>query len=426
MIDMMKGVFTLSVRREDRGAVAVIVAVSILMLLGVTALAIDAGMGYNDRRGTQNAADLAALAAAWEECNPTTPGSPNPVQAALDTAADNGYLHSPPNVVVDPQSEGTGKWRVEIRVLNQGTFAAATPYAADNMTVLSSALAECEEIPFLGGYAIFAGAPTTCNGGVELDLSGASKIINGGIHSNGEVKITGSNTDVNGVVTHIGGSNYSPSTQVYEMLDYPLDITIAHYRPGGSRASAHWNADPNLNRYFDFDTTQITATELQNRGYADVSGNEMTLKRSGIYYTKNSIKINKDIIMGTDMMTGDPVRVTFVAENQIEISAKTNMDGFDPVIGGPNDPGVLLFSNYLAPNAGPTCTGNAIKLSSSGITWTGVIFAPNGQVNPSFSSATSLNGSIFAYTVNVSGSDFEISWQDNPAAVPDFRVNLLK
>lgn len=41
-----------------------------------------------------------------------------------------------------------------------------------------------------------------------------------------------------------------------------------------------------------------------------------------------------------------------------------------------------------------------------------------------FSSATSLNGSIFAYTANVSGSDFEISWKDNDAAEPDFEVNL--
>lgn len=422
----LASLFAMKHRPNDRGAAAIVVGVSLLVLMGFAALAIDAGMGYNDRRGTQNAADLAALAAAWEECNPASAGAPNPIQAARNTAADNGFPHDPPRTTVEVNDLGNGQWQVDITTNNNALFGSATPYANDGLTVLSSAVAECEEIPFLGGYAIFAGAPASCNGGVELDLSGASKIVNGGIHSNGEVKITGSDTEVNGVVTHIAGSNYTPSTQVYEELAYPLDITIAEYRPGGSRALNHTSADPNLNRYFDFDTTQITATELENRGYADVSGSDMTMKRSGIYYTKSSIKINKNIIMGNDAVTGQPVRVTWVAEGQIEVSAKTNMAGFDPVIGGPNDPGILMFSNYLAPSAGPTCTGNAIKLSSSGITWTGVIFAPNGQVNPSFSSATSLNGSIFAYTVNVSGSDFEISWQDNPTAEPDFRVDLLR
>ena len=61
--------------RNERGAAAIIAAITLLALLGFTALAIDAGVGYNDRRGTQ------------------------------------------------------------------------------------SAVAECERIPFLGGYAVFAGGP---------------------------------------------------------------------------------------------------------------------------------------------------------------------------------------------------------------------------------------------------------------------------
>jgi Flp pilus assembly protein TadG len=408
----------------ERGAVAIIVGLSLLVLMGFTALALDAGLGYSERRGTQNAADLSALAAAWEDCNPVTSGTPNPIQAARATALDNGYDHSLANTDVTVNDLGDGQWQVDILTTNEATFGAATPYANDSVTVLSSAIAECEAIPFLGGYALFAGGPTSCNGGVELDLSGASKIINGGIHSNGEVKITGASTDVNGQVTHVGGSTWPGSIQVYEHLPYPIDITIADYRPTGARALVHNDVDPLLDRYYDFDTTDIDATLLVNQGYADnISGSEIRMKKSGVYYTKGDIKITKNISMGTDAL-GNPVKVTWVAEGQIEISAKTNMSGFDPVIGGPSDPGVLFFSNY--PGTPPDCTANAIKLSSSGITWTGVIFAPNGQVSPSFSTATSLNGSIFAYTINVSGSDFEISWQNNPTAIPDFRVNLLK
>jgi Flp pilus assembly protein TadG len=402
----------------ERGAAAVLVGVSLLALMGFAALAIDAGFGYSERRGTQNAADNAALAAAWEDCNPATAGSPDPAVAARATAADNGYDHAAADVTVDVADLGDGQWQVDITDVNDATFGGATPYAADEVTVLSSSVAECETIPFLGGYAIFAGGPASCNGGVELDLSGASKIINGGIHSNGELKITGSSTDVNGQVTYVGSSNYSPSTQIFSELAYPVDITIAEYRPGGSRALAHNSSVPANDHYFN--TTTINNNWMKNNGYANsLGGQKIEVVKSGVYYASGSIDLKQ-----VSMASG--VKATFVAEGQIAITGESDFAGYDPVIGGANDPGVLFFSNYQAPPSGPTCTGNAINVSSSSVSWTGVIFAPYGAVTPSFSSATSLNGSIFAYTVNVSGSDFQISWQDNPNATPDFSVNLLK
>jgi Flp pilus assembly protein TadG len=51
---------------SERGAAAFLVAISLVVLVGFAALAIDGGLGFDDRRGTQNAADSAALAAAWE------------------------------------------------------------------------------------------------------------------------------------------------------------------------------------------------------------------------------------------------------------------------------------------------------------------------------------------------------------------------
>jgi len=405
--------------RNERGAAAIIAAITLLVLLGFTALAIDAGVGYNDRRGTQNAADLAALAAAWEDCNPQS-GSPNPEAAALQTAADNGYDDTDPDIEVVPTDLGDGRWQVDIQITNEALFGRATPNAEDEITVISSAVAECEQIPFLGGYAIFAGGPVTCNGGVELDLSGASKIINGGIHSNGEVKITGADTDINGAVTHLGGSNYTPSTQLFEALPYPVpeDLRIESYRPGGVKAVTYDDADPNADQYFN--TTTIDNNWMKNSGYADsLGGQKILIKKSGVYYASDSIDL-KQVSMAPN------VRATFVTEGQIKITGESDFRGFDPLIGGPNDPGLLFFSNYKAPPSGPTCTGQAVDISTSGVTWTGLIYAPNGAVTPSFSSASSLNGSIFAYTVNVSGSDFQISWQDNPNATPDFRVDLRK
>jgi hypothetical protein len=49
---------------DERGAFTVLVAISLLCLLGLTGLVIDGGRAYAARRGAQNAADAAALAGA--------------------------------------------------------------------------------------------------------------------------------------------------------------------------------------------------------------------------------------------------------------------------------------------------------------------------------------------------------------------------
>ena len=51
---------------RERGASALLVALSMLMLLGFAALAVDIGAGFNERRQDQNAADAAVLGGALE------------------------------------------------------------------------------------------------------------------------------------------------------------------------------------------------------------------------------------------------------------------------------------------------------------------------------------------------------------------------
>lgn len=52
-----------SLADSDRGASAVLVAASLVMLMGFAALAVDSGVGFNDRRQQASAADVGALAA---------------------------------------------------------------------------------------------------------------------------------------------------------------------------------------------------------------------------------------------------------------------------------------------------------------------------------------------------------------------------
>lgn len=399
-------------KSDEQGAAAILTALSLLLLMGFVSLAIDSSMGYDDRRDTQNSADNAALAAAWEACNPVASGSPNPTQAARRIATQNGYNDSSPNIEVQVNSLGGSVYEVIILSTENTTFGKLPPISDGDLTVVSRAVADCKTFPFLGGYALFAGAPSTCNGGVEMDLSGSSQIVNGGIHSNGDMKITGSAPDINGPVTYLGDFNgdagdADPEKIFGSPIPYPIEVTLSEFAPGGTRAVAA-GAD------YHSTTGNITDNWLRTNGFAvNAGGGKTEITVSGIYYTTGNIAL-------TNTQVAPGVKVTFASIGNIDITGSGNYTAYSPVIGGANDPGILAISD----DGSASCTEQDIKWAVSTGTWSGVMFAPNGAIVFSASSGSTLNGSIFAYTVNLSGSSFNITWQDNPDADPDFDLSL--
>lgn len=408
-------------RREERGAAAIVVAISLFVLVGFAALAIDGGLGFDQRRGTQNAADNAALAAAWEACNPRVAGAPDPVGSALAVAAQNGYDDTDPEVVVTVNAIDTTKYEVIIQQVNDTTFA-APGVGADTLTVVSQGVATCEQEAFLGGYAIFAGADACPSGGaIELDLTGSTKTINGGIFSNGDLKINGPNTTINGVINYRGNfsSNAGPAvTGAAEQYfgspkAYPLDLDIAEFRPGGPRQTA----DPS-HYYNSAPSTAITNTWMTTNGHAVGNNSSIQIVDSGIYYSPKS---GHDAINLKGVTAAPGVTVSFVAEGQIHVIGNGDIAGYAALTPGGYSP-LLLFSNAETP---PSCAVNAVQFSGSHLTWTGLIYAPNGEVQMSSSStAATINGSIIGYSVNISGSDFKINWVDDPSGAPRFKVEL--
>lgn len=398
----------------ERGAVAITVALSMIVLMGFAALALDGGLGFDDRRGTQNAADNAALAAAWEACNPRTPTA-DPEGAALAVAAQNGYDDTSPETSVTVTPLSATKYEVVIQTNNDTTFA-GVGIGSDNVSVTSRAIADCEKEEFLGGYAIFAGAEQCSNGGsIELDLTGSTKTINGGIFSNGDMKINGANTTVNGEVEYRGtySSNSGvPGQQVFgSPKNYPLTLDITDFRVGGS-----FRTDPN---FFDAAGLQIDNGWMVTNGYATGNNSRITITQSGIYYT--SFNGGPDAINLSRIDTAPGVNITFVSEGTMHITGEADVTGYAAVTAGGYSP-VLFFSNAGDP---PTCNTTAIQFSGSSMTWNGLMFAPNGEIKMAASSSdATINGSIIAATVNISGSNFQISWQDDPSGEPRFTVEL--
>jgi hypothetical protein len=64
MVRIRRDVMLSRVRGSDRGATAIFVAMTLVLLIGVAAVAIDLAQGWNERRQDQTSADLAAVAGA--------------------------------------------------------------------------------------------------------------------------------------------------------------------------------------------------------------------------------------------------------------------------------------------------------------------------------------------------------------------------
>ncbi|MBK5269200.1 MAG: hypothetical protein JJE47_17390 [Acidimicrobiia bacterium] len=94
--------------KDERGATAILVATMMIFLLGMAALAIDVGFGFNERRQDQTAADAGALAAAVEakvlgNTNGVVTEALDYVRANLDTTYTNAEWEAMWLACTDPE-----------------------------------------------------------------------------------------------------------------------------------------------------------------------------------------------------------------------------------------------------------------------------------------------------------------------------------
>jgi hypothetical protein len=91
-----------SYHRSERGQALVLIVAGIIGLVGITALSIDGGNAYFDRRRAQNAADTAAMAAGLAKVRqPLTNTGFDWKAPGYERAVTNGYLQSGPTTSVE-------------------------------------------------------------------------------------------------------------------------------------------------------------------------------------------------------------------------------------------------------------------------------------------------------------------------------------
>jgi hypothetical protein len=391
--------------KADRGATAVVVALTLVVLVGFTAVAIDGGRAYGERRSTQNASDQAALAAAWAAC--TQQGDSAAVAAGLASASTNGFSTG---VTVQRMSGSTASYEATVTAVQENTFGRVI--GANQLTIESRAVADCIRNIWGGGYALFASAPPQCASPVELDFTGGGVEVYGQVHSNGDLRIVGNNADpstIHGLTTYVGTNNSNNvnfaggESRVPTQPD-PFNVNINDYRPGTKLSDFQDGVN-----YFSY-TGVVMAGQLEDGVRAIRAGSRTRILQSGVYYTNGEFRN-----LSLEMAPG--VTATFVAEGRISISGYSNNSYY---IGDPNK--VVMFSNYQEPEG----CGNirAIQFSASSGTWTGLIYAPNGEVVMSMAEGTGFDGAIYGYFIDLSGSGYSITYRDLTEGGPTFEVAL--
>jgi Flp pilus assembly protein TadG len=131
--------------REERGAVAAMVAISLLCLLGMLVLTFDLGRGVALKRNMVNAADAGALAAA-RECG--LGNGPGPAGAAADElVTDNNDAAEVSNIEFDSEAQcggvsSGGNRQVTVTASVPQEYFFAQIFGFDQGTVVASATAE--------------------------------------------------------------------------------------------------------------------------------------------------------------------------------------------------------------------------------------------------------------------------------------------
>ena len=165
----------------ERGQAIVLIVLAMVALLGFTALAIDGGRLYSERRHAQNAADAAALAGALQKANKQADSVV--LDAVLASAAANGYTSAQVSGAVGgPFTDLFGKYYLVTTTITstlEATFAHFV-YAGPLQNRVQAVAKAYQSQPALPGYAIVAMNPN-CNNDPLIGVAGGG--VDGGVET---------------------------------------------------------------------------------------------------------------------------------------------------------------------------------------------------------------------------------------------------
>ncbi len=435
----------------ERGQVIVLIALLVVILLGFTALAIDGGGLFLLQRDAQNAADSAALAGAYSRCTGGNVRTAAEERAELDgfsaAGGDTVTVNCSGGTCLDVADEGSQYVEVIINAEKPSYFAHLIFSGPLEVTVRS--LGEClKTFDPDAARAIVSLAP--CTGpnacpGPNVDSSGATTVIEGGIASGCGCEFTGSDSQISDGVSCVpegtdpvygtcqdmganwpndGGSGNAtcpdgetpdpePETPVDPFANY---WKASEFDTGGMFADwaerdtqcAGVTVSNKIGRWPTNDTNGDCYTNLNNVS----AGGSPAPSNNGIrdYYFEGLYYINSGELRIKKLFVG-PAGVTFVVDDDARIwfedieplvadggtalysvqayDVKPELPATDPVCVADDtdprcfDPGPnqLPLAFSLKNSCGTTTADAGFSINGSKITWSGIVYVPFGGCN---------------------------------------------
>jgi len=392
-------------RPSERGQALILIVLSIIGLIGITALAVDGGNAFMDRRQAQNAADSAAIASALARIR-----GENFVQKAYESAARNGYDNNGATNTVEIYSPPVEGDHVEdldyIQVIitsNVDTFFAGVVGRGTIVNRVSAvARTKTPELTeLLDGYAVVSLAPDSdcdnkksfwVHGEATLDITGGGVFVNSNnpecamlTQGNGSIRIR-----TNHPISVVGGARiqkpklltpYPPKTGA---TPYPYPPPFFFPKVG-------------CNQGAEIDEITGSSMSAGTWEHEDFPPPDVTTLDKGVYCVNDFILNDNTTLSGSN--------VTIVVKGEIRWSNSATVDLSAPKKG--ENAGLLL---YL-----PIENRNIIRLrSSNDSAIQGTILAPGAWIYLGGNdSKEGFHSQIIGYRINVDGqSNIVIKYRD--------------
>ncbi len=369
---------------SERGQALVLIVLAIVGLVALTALAVDGGNAYSERRRAQNAADTTALDAALAKVR-----GQDFYAEGLARAASNGYVDSDDVDVVINWPPASGPYLNQPEYIQVFITAKVKTYfgrviGITEVTNKVEAVARAKPPvinPMFNGNAIVGLSPEECKA-VMYQGNANTTVTGGGIYVN-------SNCDDSAFFNHSSSAQLSaPCLQAVGGIEYvegAINIPPGCIIPGAPPLSPPVYPNPTCSE--PAVQTGNTMSAGNYSGTFPPAG--VTQLQSGVYCVDGNFRLNaSDVLSGTEVVIRVSGDVRWEGGATINLSAPTS---------GPFE-GLLLFL--------PEGNTNEVVINgNSGSTFTGTILAPSASITINGTGGVSgLNGQVIGYTVNLSGT----------------------
>ena len=412
-------------RTRRRGTVAVLVALSLIMLVGFTAVAVDGGLLLHREREVQSVADAAALAAADDlyynyRLNQGVDVTGSAGKAALQVAADNGFDSSIVTVNIPPKSglfvKQAGYAEVIITYNQPRGFSGI--FGTGGIPVAARAVAYGAWTPARIGILLLDPSSSGAfydNGGGTVNVAGVPIIVDSNsptaMVAVGGATVTASEFDVTGVPGQSGSGSFSGT--LYNGVP-PTPDPLA-YLPEPNPATMTVQATKNSGLHISGGNKTIQPGYYS--GGISVTGNGSLTMQPGIYYMdgggfsfsgQGNLNAQGVMIVNNPQQSSDTISISGSPGASIVLT---------PMTTGPYQ-GISLWQTRTSTNT--------ISVSGNGSsTISGTFYAQHGTLNVTGNGGSDVLGAQYiSYDLKISGNaGYNLNW--NAAQVARLRKLYL-